>query len=176
LLFESNVPRYNILKVAGSSLGFTHSAETIDKMRLDRSGENHSQFGKARSPETKNKISEAVSGENHPMFGKSHSAEARALMSESKKGENHPQFGKTGENSQNFGKTHSPEARTKMSAKKGGGTIYVFSEDHTLENSFCSAREAAKYFKCSYPTILKYARNRQLFKEQWILSLTAFDE
>jgi group I intron endonuclease len=46
---------YNILKNAGSSFGFKHSAETLAKMRKRKLSEEH-----------KAKISEALKGENHP--------------------------------------------------------------------------------------------------------------
>jgi len=52
LYLNSFNPRYNILKVAGSSLGYTHTPEALAKM----SGENNPMFGKT--------------GENNPMFGR----------------------------------------------------------------------------------------------------------
>lgn len=109
------------------------------------------------------------------MYGKTHSVETREKMSEAMTGENNPNFGKTGENSPNFGKNHSSEARAKMSAIKGGGTIYVYSKDHKLVNTYFSAREAAKHLGSSCPTVLKYAKDGKLFKEQWILSLVPND-
>ena len=41
-------PRYNILKKAGSSLGFKHSEETRAKMSSTKTGEKHPMFGKPR--------------------------------------------------------------------------------------------------------------------------------
>jgi hypothetical protein len=49
-------PYYNILKIAGSSLGYTHSQETKDKMSAAKKGENHPCLGRT--------------GEKHPLFGK----------------------------------------------------------------------------------------------------------
>jgi group I intron endonuclease len=51
-------PEYNILKVAGSSLGYKHL------------------------PEIRIRISEALSGDKSPLFGKIYSPEMRAKMSE----------------------------------------------------------------------------------------------
>jgi group I intron endonuclease len=51
-------PVYNILKIAGSPLGFKHSPETKDKMSAAKKGESNPMFGKK--------------GENSPVFGKSH--------------------------------------------------------------------------------------------------------
>ena len=54
--FKSLEPYYNILKIAGSSLGYTHSQETKDKMSAAKKGENHPCLGRT--------------GEKHPLFGK----------------------------------------------------------------------------------------------------------
>ena len=76
---DSLSPEYNILKIAGSSLGFKHSEESLALMSFAKSGENHPLYGKAHSAETLAKISLANSGENHPMYGRT--------------GENHPFYG-----------------------------------------------------------------------------------
>ena len=55
-------PEYNILQVAGSSLGHTHTAETIEKMRIKATGRKHTTKTLAKmrtrthSEATKNKI------------------------------------------------------------------------------------------------------------------------
>jgi group I intron endonuclease len=59
-------PEYNILKKAGSLLGFKHREETIAKMSISKVGEKNPMFGRI--------------GEKHPMFGKT--------------GETNPMFGK----------------------------------------------------------------------------------
>lgn len=59
-------PEYNILKKAGSLLGFKHREETIAKMSISKAGEKNHMFGKI--------------GVKHPMFGKT--------------GEKNPMFGK----------------------------------------------------------------------------------
>lgn len=81
-------PEYNILKTAGSLLGFRHSEETKAKMSTDRQDDKHPLFGKSHSEETKKKISESLSGKNHPLFGQNHSEETKKRMSEAKKGKN----------------------------------------------------------------------------------------
>lgn len=78
-------PEYNILKKAGSSLGFKHSEETLKKLSaaqkaIDRLGKNHPMFGKKHTEESLAKISDAKKGEKHPMFGR--------------KNVNHPRYGK----------------------------------------------------------------------------------
>lgn len=66
-------PEYNILKVAGSLLGYKHTKETITKISVANSGENNPMFGVVRS------------GEDHPrgMLGKSHSTETLNKISAS---------------------------------------------------------------------------------------------
>lgn len=118
-------------------------------------GENHPSYGKIHSTETKVKISLALTDEKHPMYGKTHSAETKALMSQAHKG-----------------KYHSAESRAKISATQGT-TILVYSKDHTLVNNFSSAREAARYFICSHPTITNYAVTGKLFQGQWLLFLSS---
>lgn len=49
-------PEYNILKVAGSTLGFKHSKATKIKMSIINTGANHPLYGKTPSYETRVKI------------------------------------------------------------------------------------------------------------------------
>ena len=96
-------PEYNILKKAGSPLGYKHTAETKAKMSIGRKKEKHPMFGKKHSKEslilmriiklgkklskeTRAKISEAFKGEKHPMFGKKASEETLKKMSASQLG------------------------------------------------------------------------------------------
>jgi hypothetical protein len=172
LLFsvELSLNTYNILQIAGSSLGYRHTNKSLAKMSgenhprpmLGRTGENHPNYGISLSVKTKALISEALSGVNHPMFGKSHTTETKALLSEAFSGENHPMFGKT----------HSVETTIKMSVAKGGGTIYVYDIQDTLVYTFSSARKAALHFKCSHITIANYIKNGKLFQAKWFLSVS----
>ena len=170
LAFSEDVPNtYNILKVAGSLLGFKHSEESIAIISVALKGKN---LGKLYSPETKAKMSEAKAAENNPMFGKT--------------GETHPMFGIT----------HSAEAIKKMSeARKGvpkteehkikisesmGKNIFVYSFDLETENkvlfkSFNTCTEAAKYFDCSTRNISRYLDKNKVYKDklyykEWIFS------
>jgi group I intron endonuclease len=66
-------PTYNILKIAGNSLGLKHSEETIIKLKKMFSKEKHPKFGYVTSPETKKAISdgnkEFYRTHNHPSKG-----------------------------------------------------------------------------------------------------------
>jgi len=68
---------YNILKIAGSSLGYKHTEETIAKM----SGKNHSRgtLGKFHSTGTLALMSIAKIGKNNPMIDKTHSNTQKKL-------------------------------------------------------------------------------------------------
>lgn len=146
-IFSMDKPNtYNILTVAGSSLGYNHSEGSKALI-----SEAHK--GKTLSFETIEKMSKAKTGENHPMFGKYHSADTKTLMGLAKSG---------------IPKTE--EAKAKISIAKGGGSIFVYNTKGSLVNTFCSAREAGKHFGCTFNTILKYAKNGELFKDEWKLS------
>ena len=152
---DSLSPEYNILKVAGNSLGYKHTKEAKAKI-------SQIHLGKIVSTETLTKMSLALSGKNNPMFGRTHNEETLVLMSEAFSGMNNPMFGKT----------HSTETLAKMSSAQGTA-IYVYSSDKsTLINTFSSANKAAEFFNCHYQTVLKYAKNGGIFKNQWFLSTT----
>jgi group I intron endonuclease len=154
---DSLNPEYNILKIAGSSLGFNHSEETLAKMSEAKSGENNPMFGRT--------------GENNPrgMQGKTHSEESLLKMSKAQSGENNPMSGKI----------HKEETIARMSVAKGGSIIYVYSflgspespEKSTLINTFSSARKAAKHFNYDNSTISSYIKSGKLFKGEYILSI-----
>jgi group I intron endonuclease len=160
-------PEYNILKVAGSSLGYKHTEETLALISKALSGEKHPLFGKT--------------GENSPRYGQTHSADTLIKMSENRSGENHPQFGKTGEKSHNYGRTHSAQTKALMSVVKSGDNnpmskkVFVYlldpeTKEARLSLSFNTCLGAAEYFKCSNVTISNYLDKNKLYKKQWILS------
>lgn len=67
-------PSYNVLKIAGSSFGFTHSISTIIKLKELFRKENHPKYGTTPSPETieaiKQGIKEFYLNNSHPYKGK----------------------------------------------------------------------------------------------------------
>jgi group I intron endonuclease len=107
---------YNILKIAGNSLGFKHTEETKQKLSELNKGKKSIWYGKKHTEETKRKISESnmgkhISSEKERLRlsklhkGKKLSQEQKDRMSESHKGEkNH--F---------YGKRHSQETKEKIS-------------------------------------------------------------
>ena len=97
---------YNISPTGGFNIPGCHSEETLQKMSLAQSGENHPMYGKKHSKETIQKMSLSQSGENHHMFGKKCSEESIQKRS--------------GENHHMFGKKHSEESIQKMSLARSG--------------------------------------------------------
>lgn len=64
---------YNILKTAGSSLGYKHTPEGLTKITKGMSG-------KTRSRRVRREMSARQKGENNTFFGKSHTDETKALF------------------------------------------------------------------------------------------------
>lgn len=67
-------PRYNVLKIAGSSSGFRHSIYTINKLKQLFKKENHPKYGSVSSDETKKAISEGIKN-----FYRTHTHPAKGL-------------------------------------------------------------------------------------------------
>jgi group I intron endonuclease len=147
LYIDTLRPNYNLLKTAGSSLGFKHTESNKAKLSEINKGENHPMFGRSHTEETK-----ALMKANHSrgMLGRIHSPRTKALMSKTRTGINHPNFGKF-------------------------KTIFVYSLDpvsneKTLHKIFYNPLEAAQYFNCTRRTISRYLDKNALYKKLWVLS------
>lgn len=143
-------PDYNILKIAGSSLGYKHLEEDLIKISLVRSGTTHTE-------ETKDKISTAMTGENNPLYGKTHNSETRLKISIARKGENHPMFGKN----------HSAETLLKMSLAKASN-VKVINNETNETIVYSSNYKAAEALDCSETTIRNYLKNKKLYKGKYL--------
>ena len=93
-----------------------------------------------------------------------------ALEKKTRKGKLNSMFGVrlTGEKNHFFGKKHTEETRVKMSKAKGT-SIYIYSKNGSLLNSFTSANLAGKYLQVNHQTILKYADSGKLLKGEWLI-------
>ena len=80
-------PKYNILKIAGSSSGYRHIIDTIKKLKQLFKKENHPKYGSVTSPETKKAISDSIK-----KFYLTHSHPSKGL-----KGKLSPQYGMGGD-------------------------------------------------------------------------------
>lgn len=67
------------------NLGFKHTEEAIEKMRLLRLGEKNPFYGKTHSDEIKNKMSEDRKGEKNTFYGRTHTKEAKQKIGEKNK-------------------------------------------------------------------------------------------
>lgn len=172
-------PKYNILKIAGSSLGHKLTEETKAKI--------------SKSIFLKKKMGIYVN-EKSALYGRTHSEETRALMAIKKFGANNPLFGKTHtEESKELmrqkalGRKHSEETLLKMSASKGylvnihekcdSVTDHILSGGFQLIGSFVSIRRAAKFLGISSNTVRLYINSGEIFKDRYkftSLSLRSF--
>jgi group I intron endonuclease len=66
-------PQYNLNPMAGSSKGYKHIPESLEKIRTATLGRKHSE-------EVKQVMSESRMGKNNPFFGKTHSEESKNLI------------------------------------------------------------------------------------------------
>lgn len=155
--FDKLNPKYNTLKVAGSSLGHKLTEETKAKISKALKGvyvkEKSALFGRIHSEETKALMSLKKLKENNPLFGKVHSEETKALMKQKA-----------------LGRKHSEETLLKMSIKRGY-PVYIFekndSEGFNLIGSFVSIRRAAKFLEISANTIKLYINSNKIFKDRY---------
>ena len=167
MIFKEVEPNtYNILKIAGSSLGYDHSEEVRAKIREALS-----------DPIVRAKMSEGKKGALNPMFNKEVTPETRAKMSANiSEALSDPEIRAkksiaiSGAKHPNFGKVASAETKAKMSAAQGT-TIFVYNSEGSLVNT--SARKAGIFFNCSFTTIKKYVISGELFQGKIILSITA---
>jgi group I intron endonuclease len=141
------IPQYNILKIAGSSLGFKHTLETLNKISVTKTGYKISE-------EHNKKRNDASKGENNPFYGKNHTIEVLTKLSMQKTGINNPMYGKTGKNN--------------ILSKK----VYIYenNESPVLFKMFFSYTEAAKYFNCNSTTISRYVDKKRIYANKYILT------
>lgn len=151
---------YNILKIAGSSLGNTLSEET--KAKISKAlkgvyvGNKSHWFGKLFNEETKNLMSLKKTGEKIPMYGKTQSNETKELIRKKA-----------------LGRKQSEETKLLMSLQRGSPVkIYekCSSEGFKLIGSFVSARRAGKFLGMSGTTVNRYKNSGAIFKDKYKFS------
>jgi group I intron endonuclease len=153
-------PQYNILKIAGSSLGYQKSEET--KLKLSKAlkgiytGDKSALFGRFHTEETKKLMSLSKAGENNPLYGKTHSEDTKELMKQ-----------------RALNRKHSCETKDKMS-KTHGNPVNIYeqcsSKGFELIGSFVSARRAAKFLGISGSTVIRYMQSGGIFKDRYKFS------
>jgi group I intron endonuclease len=153
-------PKYNILKIAGSSLNYLQSEETKAKISKALKGvyvkEKSSLFGSFHTKETKELMSLKKKGINNPLFGKTHSEKTKSLMKQKA-----------------LGRKHSDDTKLKISSLHGNPiNIYekCSSEGFKLIGSFVLIRKAAKFLGISSSTIIRYKNSGEIFKDRYKFS------
>ena len=153
-------PKYNILKIAGSSSGHKLSEETKTKISESLKGkyvkDKSALYGRTHTEETKAIMSLKNAKENNPMFGKTHSEETKELMRQKA-----------------LGRRHSEETILKISTVRGY-SVYIYekydSEGFNLIGSFVSIRRAAKFLGISSNTVKLYINSGKIFKDRYKFS------
>jgi group I intron endonuclease len=157
-------PKYNILKLAGSSSGYTHSQESKDKRSKAYKGvyigPKSALFGRKHSEDTIEKMRLSRKGENNHFYGKTHTEKAIVLMREKA-----------------LNRKHMSETIDKIS-KSNGNPVNIYEKNSTEEfkliGSFVSARRAAKFLGMSGSTVIRYMNSGQVFNERYKFSSSLF--
>lgn len=163
--FDILNPKYNTLKIAGSSLNHKHTEETKNKISTSLKGiyvkDKSALYGRTASYETKTLMSLKKLKENNPLFGAqaTHKESTIELMRQKATGRNHTE-----------------ETRLKMSSIKGN-PIYIYekctSEGFKLIGSFVSARRAGNFLNISGSTIIRYRNSGEIYKDRYKFSSSA---
>lgn len=158
--FDKLEPKYNLLKVAGSSLNHIHSEETKAKISKALKGvcvkDKSPLFGKSHSKKTKELMSLKNGGVNNSLFGKSQSEKTKELMRQKA-----------------LGRKHSDETLLKMSVAKGSSVnIYekCDKEGFKLIGCFISIKKAANFIGISKSTVTRYKNSGEIFKDRYRFS------
>lgn len=153
-------PKYNTLKIAGSSSGHKLSEETKAKISKSLKGiyvkDKSALYGRTHTEETKAIMSLKRAKENNALFGKTHNEETKELMRQKA-----------------LGRRHSEETLLKMSTSRGHSVnIYekCDSEGFNLIGSFISIRRAAKFLGISGNTVKLYINSGEIFKARYKFS------
>nr|QIM59409.1 cytochrome oxidase subunit II [Tolypocladium sp.] len=158
--FDMLSPKYNTLKIAGTSLNYKHIEETKNKISTSLKGiyvkEKSALFGRIVSDKTKELMSIKKLKENNHLFGKTHKESTIELMKQKA-----------------IGRIHTEETKLKMSLVRGN-PIYIYekcsSEGFKLIGSFVSAKRAGKFLDISGSTIIRYRNSGEIYKDRYKFS------
>ena len=166
-------PRYNTLKIAGSSLGRKHSEEAKAKISKALKGvyvkEKSALYGSSHSEETKALMSLKKFKSNNPLFGKTHTVsvsggygyETKELMRQKALGRKH---------SVSVSGGYGYETLLNMSASRGY-PVQIYekcnSEGFQLIGNFVSIRKAANFLGISANTVRLYINSGEIFKDRY---------
>ncbi len=137
-------PEYNILQDAQSSIGYTHTQETKDKMSAAYSGPG--------GAERKLKIGELNRG-------KSFSSETKELMS----------MAAIERNKSESWKLKQKEGLLRAVSTYSKATEVWDLSGKILINSFVSAKEVSRFYKCAYRTVRRHIKSGEPIKKLGII-------
>lgn len=157
--FDLFKPRYNILKIAGSSLGYKHTEQTRDLIRQTMSA----LVGHIHTKETRTKISEAH-------LGKNHSEETRGKIGAALKGRKHTEQAVSKLRTAMLNKKPSMETREKMKASHNKAVV-VINVDSGEVREYLSIKHAAKGLNTSSTTIRRYLKNNNKLYDIYLINL-----
>lgn len=135
-------PEYNILKNAGSSLGFKHSEETLLKLKNRKRKE----FTEEEKLEFVERMAKAREERKMKGITFKHSEETKLKLSEKRKGS-----------------VHSEETKVKMVGNKGI-KVLVTNIITNEETEFVSLRQAAAFMDTSLDTVRRYLNDQKILK------------
>ncbi len=187
--FDSLKPEYNILKTAGSLLGFKHSDKTRAKLSAILKGRKHSLYTKIlMSKAAKRKTIYTYSLESNRSYTFNSITEAAKFFNVSRRiilkyTLNNKIFIIKGDNwilsTKPFNQDQLIERKKELKylnsgqsikASSSSKAIYAYSVDHKLVYEFSSIKQAIRYKKSNYVTLLRYIMNQKLFRNQWYIS------
>jgi group I intron endonuclease len=145
-------PEYNILKIAGSLLGFKHSEETLANMRKRKLSEEH-----------KAKILASITGKNHPLFNTNRPEVTRAKISASMIG-----IQKTEQHKAKISAALMGNSNRNKHAQK----IEVTDLELNTKTIYPYINAAARALNCAESSIRLYFRNNQQkpYKKRYVFT------
>lgn len=182
---DSLQPEYNILKIAGSSLGYQHSEEFKQKFSELMRGENNPFFGKNHSQSSKDQISQtlgtiiyqySLSSDNRPdqlldtfpsskFASKKFNTNTNTIMKYARSNNIFKDQYILSLVPLNFNFVATPPSSRKK-------LVYVYYLDYQPFKTFPSVFLASKFFQTYPSSIMKFARSGDIFLDKYILSLT----
>ena len=140
-------PKYNLLNLAGSLMGYKHSEETKLKISL-------SKIGSKRSEETKAKIRKNMihsEETKEKLRSYRHTKEAIAKIKAS-----------------SLGRKLSEEAKAKIRANHPKSlNVKILNIETNITTEFISTNQAAKYLNVSATTISNYIKSKKIYKNTY---------
>ena len=151
-------PLYNVLKIAGSSLGYKHTDETKDKLKAMPRRSITRKTGIKHTEETKKMLTELAKN-------RVHSASTKVLISRALVGHNNPFYNKN----------HSLESKLRMIEANSKYSVYIYNSFRELLVVFPSVKTLAKLINSNHSTIKNNIQNGTLFRGEWYFSYLPFN-